>query len=49
MTRFKLFSKRKSPLNHHINKDINIANSSSLQDSILPCYSTVNSNANDSL
>ena len=47
MTRFELLPKRRSPLNQSTNNANITANTSTLQDSILPCYYTVNSNPND--
>ena len=46
-TRFELFLKRRSPLNQPFNNDNITASTSTLQNFILPCYSTVNSNPND--
>ena len=46
MTRFKLFAKRKSSLYQSTKNYNNTANTSALQNSILPCYSNVNSNPN---
>ena len=47
MTRCRLFPKQKSSLNQSTNNDNNTTKTSSSQNSILPCYSTVNSNPND--
>ena len=47
MTRFKLFPNRKSSLYQFTNNVITAVNTSPSQDSILPWYSTVNSNPND--
>ena len=47
MTRFKLFPKRKNSLYQSANSDKKTGNASTLQDSILPSYSTVNSNPID--
>ena len=47
MSEFKLLPKQKSSLYQSTNNGITNVNTSPLQDSILPAYSTVNSNPND--
>ena len=47
MPRFEIFPKRQSSLDQSTNNDDKTANTSTLQNSILPCYSTGNSNPND--
>ena len=47
MTRIKIFPKRKSSSNQSTNNVITTVNTSPSQDSILPCYLTVNSNPNE--